>query len=53
MTDDECQRCHGDGVVTVGGSSVSPFSGVHVSDPQEAHDETCPVCLGSGVAVKR
>jgi hypothetical protein len=43
-----CPECHGDGTITVGGYSVSPFSGVLVSDPQMAHDETCPACGGKG-----
>jgi hypothetical protein len=44
-----CPGCHGDGVVTVGGHSVNPFSGVLVNDPQEAKDMTCPDCSGTGV----
>jgi hypothetical protein len=43
-TSEVCATCHGEGVVTVGGYSVNPFSGVLVSDPQEAHDELCPEC---------
>jgi hypothetical protein len=44
-----CETCHGDGVITVGGHSVNPSSGVLVSDPQEAHDERCPTCSGAGL----
>jgi hypothetical protein len=47
--DDICRRCEGEGVITIVGYSVNPFSGVHVADPQGAHDETCPDCLGLGV----
>lgn len=47
-----CETCHGDGVVTVGGFSISPFSGVPVSDPQEAHDERCPDCHGVGTTTQ-
>jgi hypothetical protein len=46
----ECGSCHGEGTVTVGGMSVNPFSGVLVSDPQDAHDERCPICGGTGEA---
>jgi hypothetical protein len=45
---DACDRCHGDGVITVGGYSINPFSGVLVPDPQEAHDGPCPDCGGTG-----
>lgn len=43
-----CETCHGDGVVTVAGMSVNPFSGALGRDPQCDHDETCPDCGGTG-----
>lgn len=45
-----CAVCHGEGVVTIGGQSVNPFSGVLVNDPQQARDGVCSECRGSGWA---
>ena len=45
-----CPMCYGDGVVTVGGTSLNPSSGVRVSDPQQANDVRCPGCGGDGWA---
>lgn len=47
---DACDTCNGDGVVTVGGYSLNHSSGMLVLDPQEAHDERCPDCQGTGLA---
>lgn len=50
LREEICGRCQGDGILTMGGYSVNPSSGVAVSDPQEAHDELCPECHGTGWA---
>lgn len=43
-----CAACRGEGVVTVAGTSINPYTGVRGRDPQEDRDETCADCGGTG-----
>lgn len=43
-----CPRCNGDGELRHEGTSINPYSGVRVVDPQMETSEECPDCDGTG-----
>lgn len=48
-----CPTCHGNREVPYGHTSLNPYSGIRVLDPQCDGCEVCPRCHGDGVIPQR